>query len=195
MAYATLAELRSYLNIATADTGDDALLTQLLGDAQGLIDAWAGWSFEASPAETRYFNPLVDVDKNDRLLLHLDAPLLTCTKVTNGDSTEVTPAQYYLMPTNSMPKWGIRLRGSTGLSWTYEDDPEQAVSVLGTWGFSAVADDVIRRACIRWAAYLYRQRDAQVFDVTAQPAEGVLTIPQGMPRDVERMLASYRRTC
>jgi len=195
MAYATLAQLRAYLNIAAADTSDDVLLGQLIDDAKQLIDSYCGWAFEASAPTTRYYDPLRDVDERDRLLLHLDEPLLTLTTLTNGDASVVTAAQYYLEPTNMTPKWGIRLRSSTGLSWTYTTDAEQAISVLGTWGYSATPDDAIQRACIRWAAYLYRQRDAQVFDVTAQPGEGIITVPQGIPRDVERILASYRRTC
>lgn len=194
MAYATLADLRAYLGIAAADTGDDVILAGLLERAEDLIDAWCGWGFEAKTA-TRYYDPLVDVDRWDALLLHLDYPLLTLTTLTNGDADVITSAEYYLEPTNETPKWAIRLRSSTGLSWTYEDDSQQAISVLGTWGYSPTPDGVIQQASIRWAGYMYRQRDSQVFDVTAQPAEGILTIPQGIPRDVERMLASYRRTC
>ena len=38
-----------------------------------------------------------------------------------------------------------------------------------------IAPDDIKQACVRLTAYLYRQRDSQVFDVTAIPDAGVIT--------------------
>ena len=46
---------------------------------------------------------------------------------------------------------------------------------------------------IRMAAYLYRLKDSQVWDVTAEPAAGVITIPKGIPADVKLWIASNRR--
>lgn len=46
---------------------------------------------------------------------------------------------------------------------------------------------------IRMAAYLYRMKDSQVYDVTADPAAGVLTAPKGVPADVKLWIASNRR--
>jgi len=45
MSYASLANLKSYLGIATTATGDDALLADLLTRAEGIIDAYTGRSF------------------------------------------------------------------------------------------------------------------------------------------------------
>ena len=192
MAYATLAELRSYLGIAPADTDDDVLLARLITSAQKAIDGYCGWSFEASAAATRYYNALTDTDG---AVLVLDMPLLTLTTLTNGDADVITAAEYFLEPANTTPKWYVRLRSSAGLAWTYTDDPEQAISVAGTWGYMTSADATITQACLRWAGYMYRQKDAQVFDVTAQPGAGILTIPKGMPEDVKIMLSAYRRLC
>lgn len=192
MAYATLAELRSYLGIAPGDTDDDVLLARLITSAQKAIDGYCGWSFEASAAATRYYNALTDTDG---AVLVLDMPLLTLTTLTNGDADVITAAEYFLEPANTTPKWYVRLRSSAGLAWTYTDDPEQAISVAGTWGYMTSADATITQACLRWAGYMYRQKDAQVFDVTAQPGAGILTIPKGMPEDVKIMLSAYRRLC
>jgi hypothetical protein len=194
MAYATLPELRSYLNIAAADTGDDTLLSTVLANAQRAIDGYCGWAFEATTA-TRYYDSEADVDDRDRAVLVLGEPLLTVTTLTNGDADVLLPAEYFLEPANTVPKWYIRLRSSTGLYWTYTTDHEQAITVVGTWGYTATAPADVTQAALRWAGYMYRQRDAQVWDVTAQPNAGILTIPQGIPKDVERLLASYRRLC
>jgi len=192
MAYATLVELRSYLGIAAADTDDDVLLARLLVSAQKNIDGYCGWSFEASGAATRYYSPITDTE-GDRLVL--DMPLLTLTTLTNGDADVITATEYYLEPANTTPKWYVKLRASAGLAWTYTDDHEQAISVAGTWGHMTTADATITQACLRWAGYMYRQKDAQVFDVTAQPGAGIITIPKGMPEDVKMTLSAYRRLC
>jgi len=191
MAYATLPELRAYLNIATADTADDVLLGRVLNNAQSAIDTYCGWQFEAHTA-TRLYDSEADVVGS---VLNLDEPLLSITTLTNGDADVLTAAEYFLLPHNSVPKWGIQLRPSTGLYWTYTTDHEQAISVVGTWGYSATAPADVQQACLRWAGYMYRQRDAQVFDVTAQPSVGILTIPQGMPKDVKVLLDNYKRIC
>ena len=43
------------------------------------------------------------------------------------------------------------------------------------------------------ASYFYRQKDAQVFDVTATPELGTITVPAGIPADVRILLDPYRR--
>jgi hypothetical protein len=194
MAYTTLPELRAYLNIGAADTGDDTLLGRVIDNAQSAIDTYCGWAFEAHTA-TRYYDPEKDVDEGDIAVLVLDEPLLTVTTLTNGDADVLLPAEYFLEPANTVPKWRIRLRASTGLYWAYTTDHEQAITLVGTWGHSVTPPADVQQACLRWAGYMYRQRDAQVWDVTAQPNMGILTIPQGVPKDVERLLIHHRRTC
>ena len=95
------------------------------------------------------------------------------------------------MPRNRTPKYGIRLKVDSTYSWEFDTD--YWVSVAGTWGYSTTAPYDIVQATIRLVAYYYAQKDAQVFDVTAVPEAGVITVPQGMPRDVERMLQPYMR--
>ena len=80
---------------------------------------------------------------------------------------------------------------NTGVYWEWDTD--YWVSVTGTWGYSATCPDDVRRACLVLAAYYYRQKDSQVFDVTAIPEAGVITIPQGIPATVTRVIAKYRK--
>jgi hypothetical protein len=46
---------------------------------------------------------------------------------------------------------------------------------------------------LRLAAYLYHQRDASVFDVTAIPDAGVITLPKGIPADVKLWITGNKR--
>jgi len=97
-----------------------------------------------------------------------------------------------LRPSSGPPYRQIVLKASSGLIWTYVDDPEDAISITGSWGYSASAPPDIVQATLRLAAYMYRQKDAQVYDVSAEPSAGVITVPQGIPRDVRLTLDSYR---
>ena len=193
MAYTTLARVKDYLDIGS-DT-DDVLLAHLIEQAQTAIDTYTGRVFEAA-TETRYFERQHLDDRG--FILWMDRDLLTVTTLTNGDSssTAIPATEFWLCDGNGgrnlgPPYHGIRLKIDSTYSWEFDTD--YWVSVAGTWGYSATAPHDIAHAAVRMVAYYYAQKDAQVFDVTAVPEAGVITVPQGMPRDVERILGPYRR--
>lgn len=193
MAYATLAQVKDYLDI-NYDTSD-VLLTRLLQRAETAIDRYTGRTFEAE-TETRYFERH-HLDDTGFLLL-VDRDLLTITTLTNGDSssTAIPNTEYWLTDARGGRNYGppyhaIRLKIDSTYSWEFDTD--YFVEVAGTWGYSTTAPNDIAHATIRLVAYYYAQKDAQVFDTTAVPEAGVITVPQGMPRDVERILEPYLR--
>jgi hypothetical protein len=193
MAYATLAQVKRYLGIAVLD--DDDLLDDLIERAETAINTYTGRNFEAA-ADTRYFESRHLSD--DRFTLLMDRDLLTVTTLTNGDSgaTVIPAANFWLVDANGgrnygTPYHGIRLKIDCDYSWEFDTDCW--VSVAGTWGYSAAAPNDITHACARLAAYYYAQKDAQVFDVTAIPDAGVMTVPQGIPADVKKILDPYIR--
>jgi hypothetical protein len=51
----------------------------------------------------------------------------------------------------------------------------------------------VKRATTRLAAFYYRQKDSQIFDTTAIPEAGVITIPAGLERTFERLTEKYKR--
>lgn len=191
MAYATLTQLRSYLNFSAGVVADDSLLTDLLSRAQAIVDLLTQRHFEAA-TETRYYDAIADVDDQD-LWLHRDDDLLAVTTLTNGNGTVILLASYALVPANTTPKFGIRLKASSGLAWTYTTDPENAISVAGAWGYSTTAPGDIANATIELAAFLYRRRDAQTFDVTATPDGGQLVVPSGIPKSVWTVIMANKR--
>lgn len=193
MAYATLAQLKDYLGVEYDTT--DVLLAYLIERAEQAIDTYTGRNFEAE-TQTRYFDQC-DLDSGG-FLLHMDRDLLTITTLTNGDSggTAIPNTEYWLANATGRripagPYHAIRLKVDSTYSWEFDTD--YFVEVAGTWGYSATAPDDIAHACIRLAAYYYAQKDAQVFDVTAVPEAGIIQVPQGIPRDVERILGPYVR--
>ena len=192
MAYTTESAIRTYLGITT--TGDAVLLATLISRAQAAIDTYTQRTFEHSTVGvTRYFT--VGQDTYGRVLM-LDADLSAIDAVitdADGTPTTVSSTEYFIVPRSTKPYHEIRLLGSTTKSWTYTNNPENGVYITGKWSYSTVAPDDIVHACVRLTAYYFRQKDAQVFDVTAIPDAGVITMPQGMPADVKLLLAPYRR--
>lgn len=183
MAYATIAELKSYLGITEGT--DDTLLSNLLDRASAAIDAYTGRSFEASYG-TRYYNS----DAVDGDVLTLDGDLYSASSITNGEDQSIT--EYWLLPRNAGPPYfQIKLKEASDYSWSFDTNGE--IEVYGLWGYSNEPPDDVVHACIRLAAYWYRQKDAQVFDVTALPEQGVITVPKGMPPDVKLLLDRYRK--
>ena len=191
--YTTTTLLKSYLGFTTSETADDSLLVTLINAAQASIDSYCKRSFEGTTA-TRYYD-WTALDSVGRL--RLDDDLLSTSTgaivITNGDTgaTVITSTQYRFEPYNTVSKRLVRLlSGSTGSGWQFGTDGR--ISVAGSWGFTTAAPNDIVHATNRLAAYFYRQKDAQVFDVTAMPGMGEMIIPKGMPADVVKLLKPYR---
>jgi hypothetical protein len=199
--YTNVLALKTYLGI-TVDA-DDTLLTQLIRRAQGIIDDYCNRTFEASTDTTRYLDcptaqgGRIFTDGQRRLnppTLWLDRDLCQITSIINGDGTTITTGQYITQPVNGTPFYAIKLKSSSGINWTYTDDPEAAIAINGRWAWSVTAPQPIVYACERLSAYLYRKRDAQVFDDTAFAEGGVVRLPKGLPVDVVQILNMNIRT-
>ena len=187
MSYASMTNLKDYLGISVATTEDDPLLTDLLTRAEGIIDAYTGRHFEAETA-TKYFT-IDGIDGQNLYLWGYD--LLSVTKLTNGDAVEIPVGSYKLLPRNDDPKWIIRLNEDKAWNFTNGDSE---ISVAGTWGFSATAPADITHACIRLAAFLYRQKDTSAdIDRPMVTGDGVTIMPSGLPSDVQKLLDRYKR--
>jgi hypothetical protein len=109
----------------------------------------------------------------------------------DGDQTTIPSTDYITMPRDETPYYGIKIKTSSDYDWDYSDDPEDAIAITGKWAYSETAPDDIKHACLGLAGYYYKQRDAQVFDTTAIPEQGVIQIPQGLPADVKIILDPY----
>lgn len=193
MAYTTAATVKTYLG--TTAVADDTLILALIARAQAAIDTYTGRTFDHSTVGvTRRFT--VGEDTYGRVLL-LDKDLSKIDEiVTDADgsgATTVGTTEYVTVPRNSAPYHEIKLLSSTTKSWTYTSNAENGITVTGKWSYSTAAPDDIVDACVRWTAFKYRQKDSQVFDVTALPDAGVIFAPQGMPADVRILLDPYRR--
>lgn len=189
MAYASTPELKLYLGITTST--DDVLLTALITRAQSIIDTYCKRTFEAAADSTRYFHAVNDVGG---YTLYLDHDLYSATTVTNGDGVAVSASDYVLVPANYRPAYAIALKLSASAVWTYSTTPENAISVAGKWAYSLTAPADITHACIRLAAWLYRQKDTHGdVDNATIATGGMVLVPQGVPKDIHALLKGYVR--
>ena len=191
MGYITTTAFKQYRGIAS--TKDATLIGDLLERAQAQVEAYCDRTIVApTTAATRYYDALRDTS-DDLRTLYLDADLASITTITNGDGTTVASTHYVTEPRHSPPYRSIRLTTLADDNWTYTAAPEDAIQVLGRWGYSTRAPVDVQQATIRLAAYMYAQKDVSTFDVTMFQDAGMMTIPQGMPRDVKELLEPYRR--
>jgi hypothetical protein len=187
--YATLAELKSYVNelsggVQTSFTaGEDAVLQVFLDEATREIDRQTARTFEASASTTRYFWPEDVVGDT----LYLDNDLLTLGTLTNGDSTTITSDYYWLQPDNVTPKAKVKLKSTK--AWAFDTDGR--IGVTGTWGFSATPPADIKRACKRLAWFYWMKRTAT--GETSVAGDNVAVTPAEYPADVVSVLRRYRR--
>jgi len=142
--YCTLAEFKAYIGTSSTNAGDDAVIEDIIEGASRLIDTFTGRTFYAR-TETHYYNTPSGYD-----LLINDDDLLTVSTLTNGDATVITSGNYKLIPLNKTPKYAIFLEPSSALFWTFDSNGEStgAITVAGTWGFSATTPDDVRQACL-----------------------------------------------
>ena len=193
--YCSVANLKAYLGQDAAT--DEALLADAIDAAEAYIDKATRRRFRVPKVSWRRFDAIRDVDGDT---LYLDYDLVKDSQIVNGDNTIVAVADRQLMTPNSPPYWGIRLlsgrwtsRAHLSSRWTYSTHSEDAIRIRGYWGYSIKAPPDIVQATRRLAAYLYKQKDSQVFDVASFYEGGILTVPQGIPSGVALTLNHYRR--
>lgn len=195
MAYATLAELRSWLSID--DTWDDLTLGATLLAAESSVDAHCGWRFVATAGTRRFALP------EDSYLLALgQSPLATLTGATvavdlDDDGTcetVLSASEWQGEPFDGLGPSGetgwpyTRLRAVAGRVFPAGQYGRASVQVTGTFGWAAVPENV-RQATLVAAAWLWAQKASPS---GVQMTEfGPMTIRQ-MPQ-AERLLAPYRR--
>ena len=189
--YCTVAELRRYVAPnAQGDYYDDVVLGSIIEAASRYIDGHTGRTFYAR-TETHYYDT-----PDDRHLYIWDDDLLTVTSVTNGDATVITVADYKLYPINKSPKYEIRLDAASSYIWELNSssESESAITIVGTWGYSATAPADIKSACLQIASAVYKRRYGENTTGTATvTGAGVVIMPTDIPTSANILLEPYRR--
>lgn len=118
--YATLQDLRLYLGLSSAQTGDDGLLLSLLGAASRLVEGSTG----------RHFYPVqktVAHTCHHPAILMLRGDLISLDQITNGDGTTIPLSAAHVQPSSIV-------LDRTQAAFTHMGDPVDALSIEGLWG-------------------------------------------------------------
>lgn len=198
MTYVANSDYIEYINASTYDSDDESRWTNLIARATGIIETYTKRSFEATTTTgtsdapvSRYFDAIYDVDGP---VLFFDEDICALTTVTNGDAVVVTATEYVTEPRNDAPYYAIRLLNSSNKSWTYTNDNENAITVAGTWAYSATPPNDIIQATLRLMKWLEDQRKTDAdLDRPVLAGEGSVILPQRLPYDIQSMLEPYRR--
>lgn len=126
----TVTAVRStYLSVTASS--DDVLLLSIIRSVCDDLARVTG-RFFTPRVETRYFDARQDVAGRT---LTFDTDLLAVTTLTNGDSNTIASNLYVFEPRNQTPRYALTLKVSSGVYWTYNTDPENAISILAVWGY------------------------------------------------------------
>ena len=159
--YATLATLKRLLNLETADTTSDDLLTQALEAASRGIDRMCGRRFWLDPAPVaRTFNPsgrTVATESGDRLVVNDLGSVTGLTVETGSGGSYSAVTTYETGPDNALADARpVTSLLSLGGSWGYG---AARVRITGRWGWPAVPAEVVQATQIQ-ALRLYRRKDS-----------------------------------
>ena len=202
MAYAAASDIIEFGQFNSDDAVNSTLTTYLgvlCASAQAIIDAHCHRSFGSAAASdmvaaTRTFDAYADVDD---MTLWLDEDLYGTASditITNGDATTVASSDYVFEPRNTQPKFGIKLKASSGLAWQWptNGDPEDAISILGYWTYAMTTPADIKQATMRLAHHLYKQRETDsTLDRPLLTPSGHTIMPGKLPNDVITLLGPY----
>lgn len=128
--YATLAQIRAYLEASNSPLSktDDGKLTQYAVWSSRLLDRRTHRHFYPR-SETRHF----DYPGNSWRLF-VDDDLLEVTTLAVAGSS-IASANYLAYPLTSYPKYKIEIKRTKSTIFTYTGTPQDAVTVLGVWGY------------------------------------------------------------
>ena len=196
VAYATLAELKAFVGIPTADTADDTILTMALDAATTQVDQFADRTFTAGVG-TRYYTA------TDGGRLEVD-PISTLTGLVvatdeNGDGTYETTwtinTDFRMEPVNAAAAgdpWtriiGLGTRQFPRLQY------RPGVSVTASFGWpGGTAPAAVKNATLIQASRLFKRKDAP-FGVAGSVEFGSeVRLLAKLDPDVESLLKPYRR--
>ena len=198
MAYATLAELKTFVSIPTGDTQDDVALQLALDAAQLQIDSYCDRTFnaDASPT-TRWYT----VDDTGQLAVD---PISTTTGLVvatdeNGDGVAETTwtinTDFRLEPINAASAGEPWTRlVALGTRWFPRLQYRPGVSVTARFGWpGGVAPAPVKLATLIQASRLFKRKDAP-FGVAGSVEFGSeMRLLNEVDRDAQNLLRPYRR--
>lgn len=200
MAYATLAELKTFVGIPTGDTQDDTALQLALDASSTQVEGFCDRLFTADAvATTRWYS----VDDTGRLDVD---PISTTTGLVvatddNGDGTAETTwtlnTDFRLEPINAaltspVEPWTTLV--ALGTRWFPKLQYRPGVSVTAKFGWpTGTAPQAVKLATLIQASRLFKRKDAP-FGVAGSVEFGSeMRLLNELDRDAQNLLRPFRR--
>ena len=180
------ADVATYLQKASTDTSQNALMGDLITRASRSILNWTGREFAPAGTAARswwyYGDEVLSLAPYD-----FRSGTVQIDTHTSSPSTLTENSDYYLEPLPAPDGVYQHIRFARG--WCAYNQRE--VTITGNWGFSAVPEDV-KHACVVTVG-IWMRRDVQAFSATFNVDEGRLERPEALPSAVRATLGHYRR--
>lgn len=188
----TTAEVRAFLQKPAADTAQDAIIAALITRASGTIHDFCQREFASdvsgSTARTFEYRGGGFLD-----LAPYDARTVSQVKVDTDETSPTTlqTTDWRLFPYPAADGVYTALRLAPSLAHSRARWQQRLVEVTGTWGFSAVPDEVKHHAIVTVAVWL--RRDVAAFSTTFNVDEDRVERPEALPSSVRQGLNRWRR--
>jgi hypothetical protein len=196
--YATLAQIKSALRIASGDATDDALLEMAVESASRLIDAYCGRNFILAGTATRYYNTespyVVQID---------DARSITAVETSTGldgvydtawtigtaggeGDAQPEPINDYLGGV-VWPYTRIRAIGD----YSFPTGPENSIKVTAVFGWPNIPVTVTQATILQSSRIFTRLQSP--LGVAGFGDMGIMRVSRGLDPDVVQLVEGYRR--
>jgi hypothetical protein len=131
---ATLSDFKAYSvargQTVSTDTTDDGVITNLLEAASRYLDDKTHRQFYPSIESDSY-----DIPENSEIWF--DRDVLAIISLANGDGAAIAASEYILLPANLTPKYALRLKDVSSVSWESDADSssEQVIDMVAWCGY------------------------------------------------------------
>lgn len=198
----TLSDVRAFLELPTADTGRDSLISATITPLSDAIARYCQREFVATASATRTFRLDVGQLKLDLAPYDLrTASAVTLHPESAAPITLTATSQYQLQPVTPATGTYLSVRLANNIPNIWQSDSARffgyaQVSIAGAWGFSAVPADVKQAAIIAVASAV--RRDVPALDMGEMLVDSRQMTPDrpvnyALPAATLRMLAPFKR--
>jgi hypothetical protein len=195
MSYATLAEFKSAIGIASTDTADDTPLQSVLDATDALIDNYCDRKQGfGTAAETRYYN----AEAYEYVLIDDLVSITTLTTDDNGDGTYPTTwvagTDYNLSPPNAaLDGWPYtQIDVSVKYPRNFPKLVYRGVKVQGLFGWPAVPS-AVKQAAIIQAGAVWSSRTSPFGVIGSADLGGILRQTRALHPEAQVLLEQYRK--
>lgn len=194
--YATLAQIKSALRIASNDATDDALLEMAVESGSRLIDTYCGRNFLFGGTVTRYFNT------DDPYVVQIDdARTITSVRTSSSEDGifdtvfDMTPrtGDIQAEPINDYVGgivWPFTRLRAIG-DFVFPVDKENTVEVTAAFGFPNIPVTVTQATILQSSRIFARLQSP--LGVAGFGDMGIMRVGRSLDPDVSQLIEGYRR--